>query len=115
MKKIVNKPLVASLLLLTVLGCGAAKKQESIIPHQENKRAASLENPSGSEKAANKTSEKSVPAKKVLIFNGSSCSWSYLDENGKLQAVSITDGKPKYVNSGEVHAIDLMKTEIRFK
>jgi len=105
MKKIANVRLVGSLLILTILGCATAKKQETIIPPQEKKEG----------KVVKQTPKHNVTSKTTLIFNVSSCSWSYIDENGKLHAVSITDGKPKYISSEEVYYIDLMKTEIVLK
>jgi hypothetical protein len=119
MKKIVDKPFVVSLLILTVLGCATAEKQESMTSPQGKKSIASFESSTESlkkgENDVNRTPEKNVTSKKTLIFNVSSCSWSYMDENGILEAVSIIDGKPQYVRSGSVHYIDLDKSKIVFK
>lgn len=118
MKKIVNTPLLVSLLILTVLGCAGVKEQETEILPQEEKAAATDKGtiPEKKEdKALKQTPANSITLKTTLIFNVSSCSWSYVDDNGKLHAVSVTDGKPRYIKSGEAYYIDLKKTEIVFE
>lgn len=105
MKNIVNEAFVVIPLILTVLGCASVEKQETIISPQERK----------AENVVNLTPENNVTSKTTLIFDVSSCSWSYTDENGILEAVSIMDGKPQYVRSGSVHYIDLDKSKIVFK
>ena len=119
MKNIANKPLVVSLLIFTVLACATVKEEATTTAPQEMNAAASVENPAGPEAkedtTANQAMEKNVASKTTLFFNVSSCSWSYIDELGKLQAVSIIDGKPQYVSSGKTHYIDPDKTNIVFK
>lgn len=118
MKKTVITYFIGSLVFLTVLGCATAGEQEKVIPsrgEETSSRESSAKLEAKKDTLINQGAESNAPSIMTLIFTVSSCSWSYRDENGELQAVSITDGKPKYVKSGKIHYINVMDAELEFQ
>jgi len=120
MKKGKYKIIACSLFLLMMLGCAAGKKQETAAPPEKDTAAAAQETTANTEmREAAQPRKDPVASRKTsktrLIFDVASCSWSYIDENGTLQAVSIEGGKASYVSGGKAHSIDASKAELEFK